>query len=60
MFLLQAEEFHDIAHNLLDWLAETERALRYQSAVLPETEELISEQMEQHEVRHSRKLSKHK
>jgi hypothetical protein len=51
LLIQQAEEFHKAAHQLLDWLADTERSLRYQSAVVPETEELISEQLEQQEVR---------
>lgn len=46
----QAEEFHKKAQQLLDWLAEAERQLRYKGSI-PDEEALILQQLEEHKVR---------
>ncbi|CAG5121103.1 unnamed protein product, partial [Candidula unifasciata] len=42
-----AEEFHDKAHGLLDWLASAERELRFKG-VIPDEESLIAQQTHDH------------
>ena len=47
--LPQAEDFHQKAQALLDWLASSERQLRYRGA-LPEEELPLLKQIEEHKV----------
>ena len=47
--LPQAEDFHQKAQALLDWLASGERQLRYRGA-LPEEELPLLKQIEEHKV----------
>lgn len=47
--LSQAEDFHQKAQALLDWLASAERQLRYRGA-LPEEELPLLKQIEEHKV----------
>lgn len=49
MSVPQAEEFHEKAHGLLDWLAGVERELRFKGAI-PDEESLIVQQIEDHKV----------
>ncbi|KAL8599003.1 hypothetical protein ACOMHN_006812 [Nucella lapillus] len=44
-----AEEFHKKAHQLLDWLSDAERQLRYKGPI-PDEEALIQQQMEEHKT----------
>ena len=46
----QAEEFHGTAHKLLEWLAGAERSLRYHGNTVPDTEELLIQQLADHKV----------
>ncbi|XP_069091879.1 dystonin isoform X7 [Pleurodeles waltl] len=45
--LRQAEEFHSAVHDLLEWLAEAEQALRFHGA-LPDDEEALRALIDQH------------
>lgn len=54
--VLQAEEFHSAVHNLLEWLAEAEQALRFHGA-LPDDEESLKSLIDQHKVRRKQLLS---
>ena len=46
---MKADEFHKKAQQLLDWLADAERQLRYKGSI-PDEELLILQQMEEHKV----------
>jgi hypothetical protein len=46
---LQAEDFAKKAHEMLDWLTETERHLRYQGPVA-DNEDGLQQQLTEHEV----------
>jgi hypothetical protein len=46
---VQAEEFHKKAQELLDWLSEMERQLRYKGVNLDD-EATILQQMDEHKV----------
>ena len=48
---VKADEFHKKAQQLLDWLADAERQLRYKGSI-PDEELLILQQMEEHKVGH--------
>jgi len=47
---VKAEEFHSSARQLLDWLSNAERSLRYQAAAMPDSEEQLEDQLTQLEV----------
>jgi len=47
---MKAEEFHSSARQLLDWLSNAERSLRYQTAAMPDSEEQLEDQLTQLEV----------
>jgi hypothetical protein len=49
VFRFQAEDFAKKAHDMLDWLTETERHLRYQGA-LSDTEDGLNIQLADLEV----------
>jgi len=46
---LKAEDFEQKAHNMLDWLTEAERHLRYQGT-MPDSEEVLEQQLADHQV----------
>lgn len=47
---MKAEEFHSSARQLLDWLSNAERSLRYQMPAMPDSEQQLEDQLAQLEV----------
>lgn len=48
---MKADELHSSARQLLDWLSNAERSLRYQTSAMPDSEEQLENQLTQLEVR---------
>ena len=47
---VKAEEFQSSARQLLDWLSNAERSLRYQTPPMPDSEEQLEDHLAQLEV----------
>ena len=47
---MKAEELHSSVRQLLDWLSNAERSIRYQSLAMPDSEEQLENQLVQLEV----------
>jgi len=47
---VKAEEFQSSARQLLDWLSNAERSLRYQTPPMPDSEEQLEDHLTQLEV----------
>ena len=49
MMCLKAEDFEKKAHDMLDWLTDAERHLRYQGT-MPDSEDVLERQLADHQV----------
>ena len=47
---VKAEEFQSSTRQLLDWLSNAERRLRYQTSLMPDSEQQLEQQLSQLEV----------